>query len=301
MEYRDYYKILGVSKNASQDEIKKAFRTLALKYHPDKNLGNKTAEEKFKEISEANEVLSDPAKRKKYDEVGQDWKHYEQMHRQRGQRQQGGRRQYEYESDSGFSDFFESIFGGGFGDIFGESRSRSNRPSKGQDYEGEISISLEEAYHGTTRRIDIGGQVLEMKIRPGVRNGEILRLKGKGGRSAGNGPAGDVLIKTIVTEHPHFQRTGDDLHCEIPVDLYTALLGGKALVTTLNGRIKIDIKPETDNGAVLRLKGMGMPKNNAPTEKGDLFAKVKVNLPKKLTPSEIRLLKELESLHKSGK
>jgi curved DNA-binding protein len=301
MEYKDYYKILGVSRNATTDEVKKAFRKLAVKYHPDKNPNDKTAEEKFKEISEANEVLSDPEKRKKYDEVGANWKQYEQMHRQQQERSRHGRTVYEQQGEGDFSDFFESIFGGGFGDLFGGgARPRSSQGFRGQDVEGQINITLEEAYHGTTRRISVAGEVLEIKIHPGVRDGDVLRVKGKGGKGRSSGPSGDILITTLISEHHVFTRKGDDLHRDIPVDLYAAVLGGKATVETLKGKIHIDVKAGTDNGAVLRLKAMGMPAGKNATAFGDLYARVKIVLPKNLTAEEVNLFKKLRDLrHKS--
>jgi len=304
MEYKDYYKILGVPKTASADEIKKAFRKLALKHHPDKNPGDKASEEKFKEASEANEVLSDPEKRKKYDEVGANWKQYEQMHRQQQQQQQqqGRRRRQTYDSgDNGdFSDFFESIFGGGFGDIFGGGATRRNAgPVRGQDIEGEISITLEEAFKGTARRVVVGGKTLEIKIHSGVRDNEVLRLKGKGGPPRGEGISGDLLITTHVLKHPDIERKGVDLYTEIGVNLYTAILGGKTTVETLKGKIQLDIKPETPNGAVLRLKGMGMPAGKETP--GDFYATVKIVIPKHLSEKEIKLFSELSEIQKHKK
>ncbi|MDQ3049676.1 MAG: J domain-containing protein [Bacteroidota bacterium] len=302
MEYKDYYKNLGVDKTASTDEIKKAFRKLAVKYHPDKNPGDKLSEEKFKEASEANEVLSDPEKRKKYDEVGANWKHYEQMHRQSNT---GGNRRTTYNTgDAGdFSDFFESIFGGGFGDMFGGGVGdprRSAGARRGQDLEGEITISLEDAYKGSLRRIVVGGKTLEIKIQPGIRDGEKLRLKGKGGAARGSGTPGDLLITTRVAPDNKFERKGDDLYADIDVNLYTAILGGKTTVITLKGKIQLDIKPETANGAVLRLKGMGMPVGKGDSF-GDLYATARIMLPKNLSPREKELFQELEVLHKRNK
>jgi curved DNA-binding protein len=295
MEYKDYYKSLGVGKNATQDEIKKAFRKLAIQYHPDKNQGNKIAEEKFKEISEANEVLSDPEKRKKYDEVGDNWKHYEQMHRQRENNRQQ-RPAQEHADHENFHDFFESIFGGGFGDLFGQGNSSGqSRGRKGQDVEGKISISLDDAWNGTTRRVIVGSQTLDVKIQPGIKDGQILRLKGKGGKgSAGNG---DLLITTTILKHPVFERKESDLYCDLQVDLFTMVLGGKINVETLKGKINMAIKPETQNDSVLRLKAMGMPADSRATQFGDLYVKVKVKLPLKLSQEEITLFKKLQELH----
>jgi curved DNA-binding protein len=300
MDFKDYYKILGVSKTASADEIKKAYRKLAIKFHPDKNPGDKVSEDKFKEISEANEVLSNPEKRKKYDEVGANWKHYEQMHRQQSNgRGRQGRTVYETSQGGDFSDFFESIFGGGFGDLFGGGGARGTRTSaerRGQDLEGNLQISLEEAYAGTTRRIIVGGQTLEIKIQPGVSDGQVLRLKGKGGKGTGAANAGDVLITTGVLKHPVFERKVHDLYAELPVDLYTLVLGGKAAVHTLKGKINLEIKPGTQNGSTLRIKGMGMPIDKIKSAFGDLYVKVKVFLPLKLTEKEHKLFEELKEI-----
>jgi len=305
MDFKDYYKILGVSKNASVDEIKKAYRKLALKYHPDKNQNNKTAEDKFKEINEANEVLSDPEKKRKYDELGENFNQYQQQGSREGSfdwskwasANQGNSGSFSGEEAFGnrgeFSSFFESVFGGS-----GFSNGRRGSPkTKGQDYRAEIELSLEDAYHGTSSRIDVSGKTLEMKIKPGVKNGQVLRIKEKGGPGRNGGPKGDIYLTLIIPPHPHFERKEDDLHCNMPVDLYTAILGGKQLVITLKGNIRIDIPENTENGKVLRLKGLGMPKFGKTNEFGDLYAKVSILLPKNLTEKEVNLFKELQQLH----
>lgn len=308
MDFKDYYKILGVERKASADEIKKAYRKLAVKYHPDKNPNNKQAEEKFKEMNEAYEVLGNEEKRKKYDELGENWN----QHRQQGGgdgnfdwsrwQNAGGRQSRTYtsggdfEGSGDFSDFFENIFGGSRS---GRGGTRSRQPRKGQDYEAELSISLEEAYAGTTRQLETDGEKLQIKIKPGVKEGQLLRLKEKGGHGANNGPRGDVLIRVHVEPHPHFERKSDDLYCDIPVELYTAVLGGKSLIRTLKGNIRIDIAKETESGKVLRLKGMGMPRFGSENQFGDLYAKVKIVVPKNLTVEEVELFKKLATLRSS--
>lgn len=293
MEFKDYYKILGVSKTATPEEIKKAYRKLAVKYHPDKNAGNKAAEEKFKEANEANDVLSDPEKRKKYDELGENWKYYQNAPPP-NQGAQRGRQQYHYSTSdedyegSGFSDFFESIFGNRF-------NGRSRGPAKGEDYQTNVTISLEEAYTGTARLLEVNGEKLQMKFKPGTADGQNLRIKGKGGPGDKGGERGDIYVTVHISPHPYFERKGDDLYCDASVDLYTAILGGKATVKTLKGNIQITIPKETENGKVLRLKGMGMPKYGKENDFGDIYAKVKLILPKNLTPEEIALFQQLKN------
>jgi curved DNA-binding protein len=304
MNFKDYYKILGIERTASADDIRKAYRKLAVKYHPDKNQDNKAAEEKFKEINEANEVLGDPAKRKKYDELGENWQHSQQ----RGEASQDfdwskyrntgtGRRQYTNTSgddmfggEGQFSDFFENIFGGS-----GYS-GKNKGPSKGHNYEAELQLSLEEAYSGTSRLLELETEKLQVKIKPGVKEGQVLRLKEKGGPGAGGAKRGDIYITVHVTPHPHYERKENDVYSDVPVDLYTCVLGGKSLIRTLKGAIKIDIPKETENGKTLRLKGLGMPVFDKPGEFGDMYAKVKILLPKDLSEKEIQLFKELENI-----
>lgn len=303
MTYKDYYKILGIEKTATADEIKKAYRKLAVKYHPDKNPNNKVAEEKFKEINEANEVLGDPVKRKKYDELGENWMHYQQ---QGGNAQDfdwskytggnGGRYQtYSQEDIFGeggqFSDFFSSVFGGDF-----QQGRRKPRARKGQDYEAEIHVSLEEAYAGTTRQLQINNETLQIKIKPGIKEGQILRMKEKGGFGSQGGMRGDVFMKVHIEKHPHFERKEDNIYSDIPVNLYTTVLGGKATIRTLKGVIKIDIPKGTDSGKVFRLKGLGMPKFGNENEKGDFYAKVSIVIPKNLSEKELQLFQQLEEI-----
>ncbi|MFI5148589.1 MAG: DnaJ C-terminal domain-containing protein [Bacteroidia bacterium] len=302
MEYKDYYKVLGVDKKASAEEIKKVYRKLAVKYHPDKNAGNKAAEEKFKEISEAYNVLGDAEKRKTYDELGENYMQYQSGGRAAqdfdySKWQNTGRQRYsgfeEHEGDGDFSDFFESIFGGR---TSASGRRGSKRAMAGEDLTAECELSLEEAFAGVKRQLNVNGSTLEITIHPGVREGQTLRLKGKGGKGHNGGANGDILITVHLLEHPHFKIQGQDLYADAPVDLYTAILGGKALVRTLKGSIRIDIAPETENGRTLRLKKMGMPVYGKKDEAGDLYLKVKVTLPKNLSEKEKELFKELEEL-----
>ena len=300
MDFKDYYKILGVERKASADEVKKAYRKLAVKYHPDKNPNNKAAEEKFKEMNEAYEVLGNEEKRKKYDELGENWNHYQQQGGKEGNFDWskwqntggGGRKTYTsgedmFGNEGDFSDFFANVFGDG-----GRS-TRSKQPRKGNDYEAELSISLEEGYSGTTRQLETDGEKLQIKIKPGVKEGQILRLRGKGGHGLNNGPRGDIFIRIHLETHPHFERKDDDLYYDIPVELYTAILGGKSLVRTLKGNIRIDIAKETESGKILRLKGMGMPKFGTENEFGNLYAKVKISIPKNLSQKETELFEKL--------
>ncbi len=301
MEYKDYYKVLGLDKTATDDALKKAYRKLAVKYHPDKNPGNKAAEEKFKELSEAYEVLKDPEKRRKYDELGENWNQYQQSGRPQNENFDwskwqgaggGGRRgAQQFEEEGDFSDFFESIFGQGRAGSAGGRRAK--RTMAGEDYQATAEISLEEAFSGTKRQLQVNGAVLEINMLPGVKNGQTLRLKGKGGKGVNGGPDGNILITVHVTPHPRFRVEDTDVYCDAPVDLYTAILGGKALVQTLKGSIRIDIPAETENDRVLRLKGRGMPVFGKPDTAGDLYLKIKVILPKKLTTKEHELFQKL--------
>jgi curved DNA-binding protein len=319
MEYQDYYKVLGVDKKASVAQIKKAYRKLARQYHPDMNPGDKKAEERFKQINEAYEVLSDAERRRKYDQLGAS---YHQYARTGGDPrgfdwsqwtggfggQPGGAR-VEYSGNiedlfggGGFSDFFNSIFGGaGVGqDVFKRASGRgeraySTRGAHGQDYEQQVEITLEEAFTGTTRILAKDGQRLEVKIPPGAHTGTKVRLSGQGTSGIG-GPAGDLYLVVKVSPHALFERDGDDLRCELPVDLYTAALGGEAILHALGGDVKLKIAPQTQSGRTIRLAGQGMPRLRDPKTRGDLFARVRVMLPHPLTERELESFSELARL-----
>ncbi|MGE3508662.1 MAG: DnaJ C-terminal domain-containing protein [Vicinamibacterales bacterium] len=326
MDFKDYYSTLGVSKTASEKEIKQAFRKLARKHHPDVNPGDKTAEARFKELNEAYEVLGDPAKRKKYDELGANWRMYEQGAPPPGAGAPGGWNVHYGGGPGGgfrsmtedemremfgnadpFSDFFRTFFGG-MGTAGAEEpgrrgrggRARAARP--GRDLEHELSLSLEDALHGTQRRLvmqQAGGDVsVDIRIPPGVTDGARLRVAGKGEPGSGGGPAGDLYLRIRLAPHPDFERKGHDLYTRVSVPLTTAVLGGEVVVHTLGGKaLRLKVPSTTQNGQVLRLKGHGMPSVGKPGENGDLFATIDVLLPKTLSTearTHFEALRQLE-------
>jgi curved DNA-binding protein len=307
MEYRDYYQTLGVPRNASEKEIKRAYRRLARQYHPDRNPGDKVAEERFKEINEAHEVLTDRDKRQKYDRLGAQWQQWQRMGRDPGDFDfsrwysgSPGAAHVEYGdfgdlfgSSGGFSDFFRSIFGQAGAQPTMRWRQAQRRVHRGQDYEQPVDITLEESFHGTTRVLEIDNGRFEVKIPPGVRTGSKVRVAGKGGPGAGGAPSGDIFLRINVLPHKLFERKGDDLHCEVLVDLYTALLGGEVRVPTLEGAVQLRIPPETQAGRTFRLRERGMPNLRNPARIGDLYAKVKIALPQRLSEREKELFREL--------
>lgn len=293
MDYKDYYKVLGVDKKASQDEIKKAYRTLAVKHHPDKNPDNKVAEDQFKLANEANEVLGNPEKRKKYDELGENWQQYEQNGNQRGGNSGG---QYRYESNgndgfggqSDFSDFFEQFFSGG---ARGEGRTQNR---KGGDYETEMEITLEEAYQGTSRTIHVDEEKLRITTKPGSYNDQQLRIKNKGAKGSNVNNRGDLFVRIKVKNHSEFIRKGADLFNTQIIDLYTAVLGGEVIVNTLSGQVKIKIIEGTQNGKSIRLKGKGMPVYDKIDIYGDFYLEIRVSIPDKLTDKQRELFEQLK-------
>ena len=307
MDYKDYYKILGVDKNATTDQIKKAYRKLARQYHPDVNPGDAAAEQKFKEANEANEVLSDPEKRQKYDQLGADYARYQQAGAGRGGQPGGGFDWSQYAQGGGFgagggnpfggsaggedfSDFFSSLFGGAGGG------GRSSRPGAGSDYQAELELTLEEAYHGGPRTITVNGKNLRITIQPGAADGQTIRLRDQGGPGRNGGPAGSLFITFRVQPDARYVRSGDDLTQDVAVPLYRALLGGEQMVDTLGGPVKIKIKPETANGSRLRLRGKGFPVYREKDKFGDLYLRLNVQLPTDLTDPEKDLLRQLAQL-----
>lgn len=309
MNYKDYYKVLGLDKNAKQEDIKKAFRKLAVKYHPDKNPDDKKAEEKFKEINEANEVLGDPEKRKKYDELGENWQYYQQnggdpgnfdrsQWGNAGQPFGGSFSAEDFEGNGGhFSDFFENLFGERSG-ASSKSRSRSRRSYRGEDLRAEMEISLEDALHGGSKQISLNGQKINLKLKPGLRDGQILRMKGKGAPGTNKGEDGDLLITISIAEHSRFKRKGNDLHFDQEIDVYTAVLGGKASVQTIDKVIQMNIPPGTDSDKTFRLKGMGMPLSENAETRGDAFVRMLIRVPKNLTEKEKELFSQLANIQK---
>ncbi|GAA4036900.1 J domain-containing protein [Hymenobacter glaciei] len=305
VDYKDYYKVLGLEKSATPEQIKKAYRKLARQHHPDVNPNDKGAEQKFKEINEANEVLSDPAKRKKYDQFGADWQRYQQQPGGAGRGGQPGGgfdwSQYSQGSGGGGSPFgegedFSDFFGSLFGNMGGGGGGRTSRPGAGPDYQAELELSLEEAYQGGPRTITVNGKNLRLTIAPGVADGQSIRLRDQGGPGRSGGPNGALLITFRIRPDARYARTGDDLTQDVPVSIYKALLGGEQTVETLSGQVKIKLKPETANGTRLRLRGKGFPVYKKDGQFGDLYLRLNLTLPQHLTEQEKELIQQLAAL-----
>jgi len=295
MDFVDYYKLLGIDKKASPGEIKNAFRRLARKYHPDLNPNDKDAKRKFQEINEANEVLSDPLKRKKYDQFGKDWQHSDQFEKQKeAQREQtgsgNGRFQYS-QSEGDFSDFFESLFGS----IKGSGR-RSQVRYRGEDFTTELHLELEDAYKTHQQTLNINSEKIRITIPAGIENGQTIKISGHGGKGINGGPAGDLYITFLITDHPKFKRLGNDLYATFDLDLYKAILGGESTIETLDGKVKLKIKPETQNGTRVKLKGKGFPLYKKEGKFGDLYLTYNIKIPTNLTEKERILFKQLSDL-----
>jgi len=301
MEFIDYYKILELDKNASQEDIKKAYRRLARKHHPDLNPNDKDAHKKFQQINEANEVLSDPEKRKKYDQYGKDWQHAEHFEKagRTGSHAGGGAENHrgfagthntgaEDEFGGQFSDFFESLFG--------HSGAKSQARFRGQDYHAELRLQLQEAYNTHQQVFTINGNNIRITVPAGVENGQAIKLKGHGDKGVNGGPAGDLYITFIIADHPVFKRSGNDLHASLKLPLYTAVLGGEVTLDTFSGKIKLKVSPETQNGTKVRLKGKGFPVYKKEGEFGDLYVTWSIEIPTHLTPRQKELFTELSRL-----
>ncbi len=302
MAYKDYYKIMGLSKNATQKEIKKAFRKLARKHHPDLNQGDKKAEERFKELNEANEVLSNEENRKKYDKYGENWKHADEIEKQQKERakyqqqysRNGGSSAYANQED--YSDFFENMFGGasssgGFGN-------RTNSVKfKGQDYNATLQLDIKEVYETHKRTLTIDGKKIRLTIPAGIENGQIIKIKGHGGAGVNGGPKGDMYVEFNIVNNTSFKRDKNNLFLKIDLDLYTALLGGEIQVKTFNEKkVKLKVKPETKSGTKVKLKGKGFPVYKKQNEFGDLYIEYTIKLPTNLSDKEKSLFQELSKL-----
>lgn len=294
MEFIDYYKALGIDQKASDEEIKKAYRKSARKLHPDLNPNDKEAHHKFQQINEANEVLSDPVKRKKYDQYGKDWQQAEQFDQQRQSQQRhsqfSGDQQFDGGDDSDFSSFFESMFGGG------SSRSRKTK-FRGQDYNAELKLSLADAMETKQQTLAVNGKNIRITIPAGIENGQVIKLKGYGAPGVNGGPNGDLYITFSIAAHPQFKRSGNDLYMNTVIDLYTALLGGDTTINTLKGKVKLKVNPETQNGTKIRLKGKGVPVYKKEGESGELYVTYEVKLPTNLTEQQKKLFTELRQHH----
>lgn len=302
MSYIDYYAVLGVNKNATADEIKKAYKKLARKYHPDLNPDKPEAKIKFQEINEANEVLGDPEKRKKFDQYGKDWKHADQFEAQQQARQSaygqagnfgGSAYEWSYSDGSEFSDFFESMFG--------SSRQRGQRTSsyshyKGNDYSAELQLTLEEAYETHKRVITVNGKNLRITIPAGIADGQTIKLKGQGGEGVNGGEAGDLYITFHIPDNDNLKRVGDDLWSNVSLDIYSAVLGGEKIIDTMGGKVKLTIKPGTQNNSKVRLKGKGFPKYREKGKFGDLILTYTIDIPTSLTTKQRELFNELKNL-----
>ncbi|WP_276166111.1 J domain-containing protein [Zobellia alginiliquefaciens] len=297
MDYIDYYQVLGVTKNASEKDIKKAFRKMARKYHPDVNPNDAAAEKKFKEVNEANEVLGDPEKRKKYDQYGKDWMHAEQFEEAKAQQQRSrgsSGQQYTQDFEGGdFSDFFESMFGGSGGFSTG---GRQQARFRGQDLNAELRLNLRDAYTTQKQTLTVNGKNIRITIPAGIENGQTIKISGHGGPGRNGGPKGDLYITFSIDNNTSFKRDGNNLYKTIALNLYTAVLGGEITVDTFDGKAKLKVKPETQSGTTVKLKGKGFPIYKKEGQFGDLFITYTVQTPSDLSDQEKNLFKQLASL-----
>lgn len=292
MEFIDYYSILGIGKNATEKEIKNAYRKLARKYHPDLHPNDKEAKIKFQQINEANEVLSDPEKRAKYDQYGKDWKHADEFEKTKSYQQQSSQsrnaRYTNMQDESEFSDFFESMFGG----FTTGGRGRQVK-YRGEDFTAELQLDLLEAYETHKRTLTVNGKNIRITIPAGIENGQTIKIAGHGGEGINGGPNGDLYITFVIASHPRFKRLGHNLHTTVELDLYTAILGGEITIDTLTGKVKLKVKPETQNGTKVKLSGKGFPVYKNAGQYGDLYVTYEVKIPTNLTPHQKELFSQL--------
>jgi curved DNA-binding protein len=291
----DYYKILGIPKTATEDEVKKAYRKMARKYHPDLNPDNKEAELKFKEINEANEVLGNAENRKKYDQYGEDWKRGEEYEKARKQQQSRSSSQnYTGNNNQDFSDYFESMFGNS------RSSQQNRRKFKGQDINSTLALDLKDVFTSQTQVLTVNGNKLRLTIPAGVENGQIIKIKEKGGPGHNGGPNGDLYLQFDIKNHTQFKREGNNLYTTVDLDLYTSLLGGDITIDTFNGQVKLKIAPETANETKVKLKGKGFPIYKKDNQFGDLIITYKIKIPTELSQKEIELIKDLQKIRANG-
>ena len=292
MDFIDYYKLLGIDKTATSRDIKNAYRKLARKYHPDLNPNNKDAKRNFQQINEANEVLSDPEKRKKYDQYGKDWQHSEQFEKQKQYQKQSsdsqGARYAGSQYDGDFSDFFESMFGGATG-----AGRRRQVKYRGEDYTAELQMELIDAYKTHKQTLTVNGKKIRITIPAGIENGQTIKIAGHGGQGVNGGPDGDLYIAFSIENHPRFKRLGNDLYTSVDLDLYTAVLGGEITIDTLDGKVKLRVKPETQNGTKVKLKDKGFPVYKNEGQFGDLLITYSVKIPTNLTEKQKKLFTQL--------
>jgi curved DNA-binding protein len=291
MNFIDYYKVLGIDKNASEAAIKKAYRKLARKYHPDVNPDNPDAEKKFKQINEANEVLSDPEKRKKYDQYGKDWQHAEEFEKAKQQRG-SAYTDYTYSGGSSaedFSDFFEAMFGGGG---FGRKSSRNVR-FKGQDYTAELQLNLSDAFKSHKQTLTVNDKKIRITIPAGIENGQTIKIKGHGGKGVQGGPPGDLYITFKIINNTEFKREGSNLYKTISIPITTAVLGGELTVQTMSGKVKLKVAPFTQNHTKVKLRGKGFPIYKKEGQFGDLYITYSISVPDKLSSRQRELFEEL--------
>lgn len=297
MQFKDYYKILGVEKAASEKDISKAYRKMARKYHPDLNPKDTQAQKKFQEVNEANEVLSNPDKRKKYDQYGKDWEHAEQFEKAQSQQRQTRRPHPSeafnsgYSSEGDFSEFFESLFGRSAG-----AKQGANVKLRGQDLNANLSLNLKDVFESKQQIFTINNRQIRITIPAGVEDGQTLKIPGHGNPGVNGGPNGDLLVKFSITNNTPFRREGNNLYSEVELDLYTALLGGEITADTFDSKVKLTVKPETQNNTKVRLKNKGFPIFKKDKEFGDLIITYKIINPKNLSAKEKELFSELSKL-----